>query len=77
MITPLNTKAHQNLEVLEPVINAINSELKTNNMTVLDMFTPNLKNYQDGVLEDIMHPYNIGWYQIDKFILDNYHDGNK
>ena len=77
VITPLNTKAHQNMEVLEPVINAINNELKTNNLTVLDMFTPNLKNYQDGVLEDIMHPYNIGWYQIDKFILDNYHDGNK
>ena len=55
-------------------INAITKELKQNNMQVLDMFTPNLKNYQDGVLEDIMHPYNIGWYQIDKFILDNYHD---
>jgi D-alanyl-lipoteichoic acid biosynthesis protein DltD len=74
VIMPLNTKAHQNLEVLEPTINAIKQELTSNNLKVLDLFSPNLINYEDGVLEDIMHPYNIGWYQIDKFILDNYHD---
>lgn len=74
VIMPLNTKAHQNLEVLNPIINDINKVLTQNNFKVLDMFTPNLKHYEEGTLEDIMHPYNAGWYQIDKFILENHHD---
>jgi D-alanine transfer protein len=76
IITPLNTKAHENLSVLEPTIKDINDILNNNHFKTLDLFTPNLKKYEDGVLEDIMHPYNIGWYQIDKFILENYNDGN-
>ncbi len=74
VIMPLNSLAHKNLEVLAPTVKSINDLLVKNNFTTLDMFTPNLKNYQIGVLEDIMHPYNVGWYQIDKFILENYHD---
>ncbi len=74
VIMPLNTLAHENLEVLQPTIDDINKLLKENGLKTLDMFSPNLKSYQKGVLEDIMHPYNLGWYQIDKFILDNYHD---
>lgn len=74
VIMPLNTKAHENLLVLQPTINDITNLLKTSNFKVLDMFTPNVKQYEDGILEDIMHPYNIGWYKIDKFIIDNFND---
>lgn len=74
VIMPLNTKAHENLFVLKPIIASINNALNKNNYKTLDMFTPNLNHYQNGVLEDIMHPYDIGWYQIDKFILSNQHD---
>ena len=71
---PLNTKAHENLSVLQPTINDITNLLKSSNFKVLDMFTPNVNQYEDGILEDIMHPYNIGWYKIDKFIIDNFND---
>ena len=74
VIMPLNTKAHENLAVLKPTIDAIDSLLGKNNFKCLNMFQPNLDNYEDGVLEDIMHPYNAGWYQIDRFILDNFKD---
>ena len=69
---PLNTKAHRNLEDLRPTMNQVAISLKGNGFKILDMFSPNLKNYEEGVLEDIMHPYDYGWYQIDKFIMQNY-----
>ena len=74
VIIPLNNRVYTNVEVLSPIISDINKVLAKNKFKVLDMFTPNVVNYQPSVLEDIMHPYNTGWYQIDKFILDNYHD---
>ena len=74
VIIPLNNRVYSNVEVLCPIISDINKVLARNKFKVLDMFTPNVVNYQPSVLEDIMHPYNTGWYQIDKFILDNYHD---
>ncbi|MES2132752.1 MAG: D-alanyl-lipoteichoic acid biosynthesis protein DltD, partial [Bacteroidota bacterium] len=76
VIMPLNPLAHQNLEVLSPTMNEIGFTLKVNGFKTLDMFSKNLHNYQPGVLEDIMHPYNMGWYDIDRFILYNYNDGN-
>ncbi len=74
VIMPLNTLAHENLEALQPTINDIKQLLKENDLKTLDMFSPNVTSYQKGVLEDMMHPYNVGWYKIDKFILDNYYD---
>jgi D-alanine transfer protein len=75
VIMPLNTKAHEDLSVLKPTVDGIKKLLNENGLKTLDMFNPNLEHYQEGVLEDIMHPYNLGWYQIDKFIVDNYNDG--
>jgi len=74
VIMPLNAKAHENLSVLKPTINCIHQALLDANFNVLDLFTPNVESYEDGILEDIMHPYNLGWYKIDKFILDNFND---
>ncbi len=74
VIMPLNTLAHKNLDILQPTISLIKQELVKNNYKTLDMFSPNLQHYQRGVLEDIMHPYDLGWYQIDEFILNNQHD---
>lgn len=74
VIMPLNKKAHQDVSVLQPIINDIDTLLKRNQFTYMDMFSPNAIKYEDGILEDIMHPYNLGWYRIDKFILDNFHD---
>lgn len=76
VIMPLNTRAHEDLSVLQPTVKEITSLLDQNGFKTFDMFSPNLAHYQDGVLEDIMHPYDLGWYQIDKFISDNYADGN-
>lgn len=71
IISPLNTLAHTNLPDLAPTVDAIKQRLDKGQYNYLDMFTPNLKNYEIGVLEDVMHPYDYGWYIMDKFISEN------
>jgi poly-D-alanine transfer protein DltD len=72
VITPLNYKAHENLDDLAPTMKKVADILKEGDFKTLDLFSANLKNYEDGILEDIMHPYDYGWYKIDRFIIDNY-----
>ncbi len=72
IIMPLNTLAYKNAKELEPTIKNIESELKQNDFKYLDMFTPALSNYQIGTTEDVMHPGNYGWYQMDKFIIEEF-----
>jgi len=74
VIMPLNPLAHENLEVLNPTILEVSSLLKKKGFNTLNMYEQNATSYRKGVLEDIMHPYDLGWYQIDRFILSNYHD---
>ncbi|MBL7931500.1 MAG: hypothetical protein JNL60_06345 [Bacteroidia bacterium] len=76
VIMPLNPKAHEDLTVLNPIINDVRSLLQKEQFKYLDMFVSNASEYVDGTLEDIMHPYNLGWYQIDKFIVEQYAHGN-
>lgn len=71
VIMPLNTPAHDDLEKLEPTIAIVKKLLDDGNYANLDMFTPNMRNYEIGVLEDVMHPYDYGWYQIDKFMAEH------
>lgn len=72
IIMPLNTLAYKNVKELEPTIKNIKNELKQNDFKCLDMFTPALNHYQIGTTEDVMHPGNYGWYQMDKFIIEEF-----
>lgn len=74
VIMPLNPLAHENLDVLNPTMQEVSLLLKEKGFKTLNMYEQNARSYQKGVLEDIMHPYDLGWYQIDRFILSNYHD---
>lgn len=72
IIMPLNTLAYKNVKGLEPTIKDIKNELQQHDFKCLDMFTPALNHYQIGTTEDVMHPGNYGWYQIDKFIIEEF-----
>ena len=74
VIMPLNPLAHENLNVLSPTIQAVELHLKENGFKTLNMYNSDASSYQKGLLEDIMHPYDLGWYQIDRFILEHHHD---
>jgi len=69
---PLNTLAYKNAKELDPTIKKIKSELNQYDFKYLDMFTPALNHYQIGTTEDVMHPGNYGWYQMDKFIIEEF-----
>lgn len=74
VVMPLNPLAHENLEELDPTMKKVSEMLTANNYRVLDMYNENRVAYRKGILEDIMHPHDLGWYQIDRFILEHYHD---
>jgi D-alanyl-lipoteichoic acid biosynthesis protein DltD len=74
VMLPFNKNAHDDVAVLLPIIKEVNQMLDKHHFKYFDMYTPNAINYRNGILEDIMHPYNAGWYQIDKFIIENFHD---
>lgn len=76
VIMPLNPKAHEDLRMLDPIINDIRDLLQKHQFKYLDMFKSDPSTYVNGTLEDIMHPYDLGWYQIDTFIIDQYANGN-
>lgn len=77
IISPLNTLAHSNIKELTPVIESLKNSLGESEFRYLDLFTPNVNDYKKGVLEDIMHLYDCGWYQVDKFIADNLYCSEK
>jgi poly-D-alanine transfer protein DltD len=72
IIMPLNTLAYKNAKELEPTIKNIKNELNQYDFKCLDMFNPALNQYQIGTTEDVMHPGNYGWYQMDKFIIEEF-----
>lgn len=71
-IMPINPLVYENAKGLVPVITNIKAELDKYQFHYLDMFTPNVTNYKKGVLEDIMHPGEYGWLQINQFLINEF-----
>jgi poly-D-alanine transfer protein DltD len=71
-ISPINTLCYSNPKDINPIMISVMKELDKNGFKYLDLFSSNLKNYEKGVLEDIMHPGDYGWYQLDKYIIDEF-----
>jgi len=71
-ISAINTLCYDNPEAIEPIMNDVMKELRAFGFNYLDMFTSNLKHYEKGVLEDIMHPGEYGWYQLDNYMIDEF-----
>ncbi len=72
VIMPLNPNVYSNLKDLSPVIEEVKNELSNYQFNYFDMYTPNCDKHEKGILTDIMHPDNYGWYQIDKFIIEEF-----
>jgi poly-D-alanine transfer protein DltD len=71
-ISPINTLCYSNPNDINPIMMSIMKELDKNGFKYLDLFTSNLKKYEKGVLEDIMHPGDYGWYQLNKYMIDEF-----
>ena len=73
IISPLNTLYYKNLKDLLPTISDIENEIRSNNITYLNMFETDLTKYDKAILRDIMHMSDYGWYKVDQFIINTYH----
>ena len=70
---PLNNYHYVGIEKFQPLKKEILSLLKKNNFPIYDLFSLSKKEFEPGVLNDIMHTGDYGWTKINQFIYDTYY----
>ncbi len=73
VIMPLNPSYYENCAELTPVIRKLEHELNANNLPFLNMWNDNPKTFDNGILSDVMHYSDYGWYRVNRFIVNTYH----
>jgi len=73
VIMPLNPSYYENCSELTPVMQQLEQELKNNRLPYLKMWNDTPKTFDNGVLSDVMHYSDYGWYRVDQFIVNTYH----
>jgi poly-D-alanine transfer protein DltD len=73
VIMPLNPSYYENCSELTPVMQHLQWELMENKLPFLNMWNSNPKTFDNGVLSDVMHYSDYGWYRVDQFIVNTYH----
>ena len=74
IIQALNPYAYDELCQMQPIIDKIIIKLNNDNIPVLNQFTCYKDKYEIGVLTDAMHMGDLGWYKVNKFIIENYNN---
>jgi D-alanine transfer protein len=70
---PLNNYHYVGIEKFKPIKKEILILLKKNNFPILDMFSITKKEFEPGVLNDIMHTGEYGWTKINQFMYNTYY----
>lgn len=69
----LNPHAYTNLNNYGPILKKVKKELESNDFPYLDMWSWDGKDsYINGKLTDTMHTGEVGWVEINRFILKYY-----
>ena len=68
----LNPYHYNNLKEFNPVMKEIKNTIESNNFPYLNMFVTEGKQFEPGILHDIMHTNDYGWMKINKFLYDTY-----
>ena len=69
---PLNNHHYVGIEKFQPLKQEILTILKKNQFPILDMFALTKKEFEPGVLNDIMHTGDYGWTKINQFMYNTY-----
>ncbi len=56
-------------------MDSVRSEINTAQFPVLDFWTSDSTRFEKGVLKDVMHLSEYGWYKADRFISEQYRLG--
>ena len=70
---PLNNYHYTGIEKFKPLKKKILTLLKKNNFPVYDLFYLSKKEFEPGVLNDIMHTGDYGWTKINQFMYNTYY----
>lgn len=72
VIQSLNPYYYQNMKGYEPLIALLTKELDQAGIPYLNMYTTEKSKYRPGMLSDVMHLGDLGWMQINSFLLQTY-----
>jgi D-alanine transfer protein len=72
VIQALNPYTYSNLHTLEPVLAEVKKSISDAGFKVFDMWQPSKEKYQKGLLTDVAHTGEYGWYQINREIYNHY-----
>ncbi len=73
IISPLNPLYFKNLTKILPTMKLVEDKLKQANFSYLNLLTTDTTHYEKAILHDVMHMSDYGWYQVNHFIVNNYH----
>ncbi|MGG7445735.1 D-alanyl-lipoteichoic acid biosynthesis protein DltD [Kosakonia oryzendophytica] len=69
IIDSINRRAVQNPELVQPAVTQATAILKANQIPYLDMYS---MPYQEGWNWDRLHPTDLAWVPMDRFILESF-----
>ncbi len=72
VISPLNVYAYTDLEKINPVMAEADKTIRNSGFQLLNLWTTDKNHYQKGILSDVMHIGEYGWYVIDSAIYNQY-----
>lgn len=74
IVQGLNPYCYNNLDKFNPILNVIKAECKKQGFPILDLFSDNKKNYEPGILNDVMHMGDYGWLKVNQFIKQSFYE---
>lgn len=72
IILPMNPYYYSNINELNPIVDTITNAITQHNYPLLNLWETDTSKFDKGILSDVMHLSEYGWYKVDKFIADTY-----
>jgi|GEM_PF-995993 len=72
IISPLNPFYFQNQPAIQPTVDVITGTISKNGFSYLNLLESDTAKYEKAILHDVMHMSDYGWYQADRYIVDQY-----
>ena len=74
IVQGLNPYCYYNLDKFNAISKIIKAECKKQGFPILDLFSDNKKNYEPGILNDVMHMGDYGWLKVNQFIKQSFYE---
>lgn len=74
IIQPLNPYYYEHTERYQPLVDSLTNLLDDKKFPYLNMYVSDKKDYEPGVLKDVMHLGDFGWMKINLFLDSIYYE---